>query len=643
MGDRGTMSSNQQKQSMQYGLWPSPVTPQSLAQGLRLSDVAWDSDGETLVWLEGRSDRGVLVCLPAGEEAPRDLTTTLSVRARVGYGGGDFGVAGGWVYFSEAGGRLYRQPLVDGPAEPLTPAFGSAASPAVSPDRRWVVFVHTYEDADCLGVVDVDGRAWPKKLAEGADFYMQPCWHPRGERIAWVEWNHPRMPWDGSLLRTAAVRTGSDGLPRLDDVQTLAGGETTAVFQPAFSPDGRHLAYVSNATGWSNLYLYDLRDGRHRMLTADGADVGQPAWQQGGRTYGFSRDGTALYYVRNEAGFRRLWRYDLKGDAAMDRHAGLEAYSYLEQPALSPTRDTLACIASSSTVPPRIVTLPLVDDARTARVRKRSASESVPEQEFSTPLAVSWPTAGGSTVHGLFYPPGSTRYQGIGLPPAVISIHGGPTSQAVASFHPATQFFTTRGYAVLQVNYRGSTGYGRDYTNALDGAWGVCDVEDAVSGAGYAAEQGWVDGSRLVIMGGSAGGYTVLQALVNRAGFFKAGISMYGISDLFALVATTHKFEARYLDRLVGPLPQAAALYRQRSPLFAADAIRDPVAVFQGEVDQVVPKAQADAIVASLASRGVPHVYHVYEGEGHGWRKTETITHFYTAVEAFLRQHVLLT
>ena len=637
------MSSTQQKRSMQFGLWPSPVTPQSLAEGIRLSDVAWDSDGETLVWLEGRSDRGVLVCLPAGEEAPRDLTTTLSVRARVGYGGGDFGVSGGWAYFSEAGGRLYRQSLGGGAAEPLTPAFGYAASPAVSPDRRWVVFVHAYEDVDCLAIVDAEGGTWPKKLALGADFYMQPCWHPLGNRIAWVEWNHPQMPWDGTLLKTANVPTGSDGVPRLEDIRTLAGGETTAVFQPAFSPDGRHLAYVSNATGWSNLYLYDLHDDRHRMLTADGADVGQPAWQQGGRTHGFAHDGNALYYVRNEAGFRRLWRHDLQTHTTSEIQGGLETYTYLEQPAVSPTRNALACIASSSTVPARIITLPLAESPQTARVRKRSASESVPEQEFSRPRSVSWPTAGGTTVHGLFYPPSSAHYEGIGLPPAIIYIHGGPTSQAVTSFHPATQFFTTRGYAVLQVNYRGSTGYGRDYTNALNGTWGVYDVEDAVSGAGYLAEKGWVDGGKLVIMGGSAGGYTVLQALVNRAGFFKAGISMYGVSELFALVATTHKFEARYLDRLIGPLPQAAGLYRERSPLFAADAIRDPVAVFQGEIDQVVPKAQSDAIVSSLVSRGVPHVYHVYAGEGHGWRRTDTITHFYGAVEEFLRQHVLFT
>lgn len=628
---------------MQYGLWPSPVTPQSLAEGLRLPDVAWDSDGETLVWLEGRSDRGVLVCLSAGEVAPRDLTTVQSVRARVGYGGGDFTVSGGWAYFSEAGGRLYRQSLGGGAAQPLTPAFGHAAAPKVSPDQRWVIYVHTYEDVDCLAIVDSEGQAWPRKLAEGADFYMQPCWGSQGEQIAWVEWNHPQMPWDGALLKTASLRTGTDGVPCLEDVRTLAGGESTAVFQPAFSPDGRYLAYVSNETGWSNLYLYDLHEKHHHMVTADGADVGQPAWQQGGRTHGFTHDGSGLYYLRNEAGFRRLWRHDLRRAEATDRHAGLETYTYLEQPALSPAGNTLACIASSSTIPARIITLGLDDDSQAVYVRKRSASESVPEQELSTPRPVSWATADGTTVHGLFYVPRSTRFQGVGLPPAIISIHGGPTSQAVTSFHPATQFFTTRGYAVLQVNYRGSTGYGRDYTNALNGSWGVSDVEDAASGAGFLVEQGWVDADKLVIMGGSAGGYTVLQALVSRAGFFKAGISMYGISDLFALVATTHKFEARYLDGLIGPLPQAAGLYRKRSPQFAADAIRDPVAVFQGEIDQVVPKAQSDAIVASLARRGVPHVYHVYADEGHGWRKTETITHFYEAVEAFLRQHVLFT
>ena len=286
----------QEKQTVQYGLWPSPIGPQSLAAGLRLSDVAWDSDGETLVWLEGRSDRGVLVCLPPGGDAPRDVTPELSVRARVGYGGGDFSVAGGYVYFVEASGRLYRQDLRGGPATSLTPGFGYAAAPTVSPDQRWVVFVHTYEDADSLAVIDTAGHRWPQKLVTGADFYMQPCWHPQGTYLAWVEWNHPRMPWEGALLRLGTVRYEADQLPHMTEVQTLAGSTTVGIFQPTFSPDGRFLTYISNQSGWDNLYLYDLQAHTHQALTPEPVECGQPAWAQGMRTYGFRHDsaGTVL-------------------------------------------------------------------------------------------------------------------------------------------------------------------------------------------------------------------------------------------------------------------------------------------------------------------------------------------------------------
>jgi len=424
------------------------------------------------------------------------------------------------------------------------------------------------------------------------------------------------------------------------DVQTLAGSTTAGVLQPTFSPDGRFLAYISNQSGWDNLYLYDLQTHTHQALTPEPVECGQPAWLQGMRTYGFRHDGQGLYYLRHDRGFRRLWYYDLQHGSATECHAGLTEYTYLEQPALSSTRALLACIASAPTLPARLITVPL-DHQSSPRVCRRSTAEHVPASALSTPQALTWCTTGGDRVHGLLYLPSSTRFQGRGQPPAIIYIHGGPTSQAVASFHPQTQFFTTRGYAVLQVNHRGSTGYGKAYVEALRGQWGVYDVEDAVSGAQYLVAQGFASAQHLVIMGGSAGGYTVLQTLVRHAGFFKAAICLYGIANLFTLAATTHKFEAHYLDSLIGPLPDAAGLYRERSPLFAAERIRDPMALFQGDIDQVVPRAQADAIVASLASRGVPHEYHVYAGEGHGWRKAETIAHFYTTVDAFLRQHVV--
>ena len=621
-----------------FGLWDSPITPKSLAGGLRFSDVLWDSDGKSLVWLEERSDRGILVCAPLGE-APRDLTLDLSVRAQIGYGGGDFTVAGGTVYFVERSGRLYRQSLTTGPARPLTPEFGYAASPCVSPDGKWVLLVHSYEGNDSIAIVDAEGRFWPQKLIFGDDFYMQPRWHPDGQQIAWIAWNHPQMPWDGTRLCLARLQADGGQMPRVVEVETIAGDPNTAIFQPEFSPDGRSLVYISNETGWGNLYLYDLSRKTHRALTQEPVEIGTPAWLQGRRTYGFSPDGQTLYYIRNEGGLLRLWAYGLRARNAARVDSPLEEYTSLEQIALSPTRPVAAFIASSSVIPSRILTYDL-ERGGSVSVQRRSTTESVPAAELSGAQPISWKSAQGETLYGLFYAPVNPKFQGVGLPPAIIWVHGGPTSQSIAAYSPL-QFFTTRGYAVLQVNYRGSTGYGKAYMEALRGNWGVYDVEDAISGARHLADAGLVDPGRLVILGGSAGGYTVLQALVNYPGFFKAGICLYGISNLFTLAADTHKFEARYLDSLLGPLPEASPIYRSRSPIFFTDRIRDPVAIFQGEVDRVVPKAQSDTIVESLRRRGVPHEYHVYEGEGHGWRKSETIEAFYKAVEVFLRNYVL--
>lgn len=627
------------KENRPFGLWQSPITPDSMAQGIRLSEIAWDSDGERLVWLEGRSDRGVLVCAGPGNDAPRDLTTGLSVRAKVGYGGGDVTVSHGHVYFVEKSGRIYRQPLGTGQAKAITPAFGHAASPAVSPDGKWLVFVHSYERIDRLAIVDVEGQHWPQQFASGADFYMQPRWHPQGKLLAWIEWDHPNMPWDGTRLCVATVeQTGS--LPQLGAVRQIAGGKDIAIFQPEFSPDGRYLAYISDETGWGNLYLYDLESGEQRALTNERAELGTPAWVQGLRTYGFRHDGQAIYYLRNELGFRTLWLYDLKRGESRSISSGLDTYTWIESTlAVAPNRDALAAVASASTIPDRVVVIEPGEGGQ-ARILARSEGETVAPSELSLPKAISW-TSGAATAHGLYYPPASSRYTGTGLPPAILLIHGGPTSQSIAKYSPQVQFFTTRGYAVLQVNYRGSTGYGRDYMLALRGAWGVVDVEDAISGARYLAESGLADPSRMVIMGGSAGGYTVLQVLAHHPGVFKAGICNFGVSNLFNLAADTHKFEERYLDTIVGPLPEAHALYRERSPIFFADRIRDPLAIFQGSEDTVVPRDQSDSVVEALRRRGVPHQYKVYEGEGHGWRKSETIKDFYTSVEKFLRQYVL--
>jgi dipeptidyl aminopeptidase/acylaminoacyl peptidase len=623
------------ERALPHGLWPSPLTPRSISQGLRLSDVAWDSDGRSLVWLEGRSNRGVLVTARVDSPAPRDLTSDLSVRAFVGYGGGDFTVGHGQVYFVSEG-RLYGLSLEGGTPRPLTPPFGQAASPALSPDGRWLAYVHSDEVVDCLAVVDTEGACWPQKLATGRDFYMQPRWHPSGDRVAWIAWDHPNMPWDGTELWLARLDC-SGPLPRIVEQERLAGDGQTAIFQPEFSPDGRSLAYVSDETGWGQLYLRDLETGTVRRLTQDEHEHGRPAWAQGVRTFSFAGS-DRIAGISAVGGVDTLELIDLASGSSRALGGETRRYTDFGFPTVSPDGKTAVAVAGAADTPARIAGFNL--DLGGERIWAYSAGETVPRSQFSCPEPITWPSLDGD-AHGLFYAPAGDRFAAPGLPPLIVIVHGGPTSQMTASYHAQTQFLTTRGYAVLEVNYRGSTGYGRDYWLRLRGSWGIYDVEDSVSGARYLAEQGRVDPKRRVIMGGSAGGFTVLQALVTHPGFFTAGVCLYGVSNQFTLATDTHKFEQHYLDSLLGPLPEAAAVYHERSPIFHADQIRDPIAVFQGDIDRVVPRAQSDEIVASLKARNVPHEYHVYEGEGHGWRKFETVEAFYTSLDRFLRQYVV--
>ncbi|MCU0487909.1 MAG: S9 family peptidase [Anaerolineales bacterium] len=620
----------------QYGLWDSPIKPISMARGLSFSGLMCDQKG-VMAWLEGRSDRGVLVVQANCQQASRDLNSELSVRAKVGYGGGDFSIHDGNVFFVEAEtGRIYRQPAAGGAAQPITPAFGQSAAPKPSPDGKWLAYINTYEGMDSLALVDTAGALWPRKLVDGDDFYMQPAWSPDGKRLAWIAWDHPNMPWDGTFLRLGELQEQDGNLPALQRITTIAGGEQVSIFQPEFSPDGRFLAYVSDESGWWQLYLYEIASGEHRQLTHAQAEHGLPAWVQGMRTYAFSFQGDRLFFLRNQPGQVSLWQLDLQSGHEM-RLPLDPVYTMLDH--ICATPGGVALVASGGRAPARIITFD--GSTNSEVVWRRSTSEEIAISAYSNPQAITWAGMDGGQAHGLYFPPTNPGFAGTGKPPLIVRIHGGPTSQVFNSFNAQAQFFTSRGYAVLEVNYRGSTGYGRAYRNMLRGAWGIYDVQDAVSGARSLSERGLADLARLVIMGGSAGGFTVLKALEDYPGFFKAGICLFGVSNQFTLAAETHKFEAHYSDTLLGPLPEAADLYRERSPIFFVDRIQDPIAVFQGEIDVVVPRKQSDEVVASLQQRGVPHVYHVYPGEGHGFRKAETIEHFYKAVDQFLRQYVI--
>lgn len=617
-----------------YGLWESPITPASMANGIRLADVAWAEDG-TLVWLEGRSDRNVLVAQSPGDNNARDIHKETSVRARVGYGGGDFTVANKKIYFIAAeSGRVYRQGLHEEIATPLTPVFGRAAAPKLSPDGHWLIFIHSYEEQDCLAIVDSEGKCWPQKLASGDDFYMQPAWHPDGSRIAWISWDHPNMPWDGSSLHLGRLSASQRGLPTMAGSRVIAGDRRTAILQPEFSPDGRHLAYSSDQSGWWQIYLVDLTNNSTRPLTSGEAEHGAPAWLQGMRTYQFSPDGKLLFYLRNQAGMTTLWQVRLADGELSQIQLG-EEYTWLEQIAIAPEGKHIALIASGSRTPTRLIVWSVSGEVE---VRRRTSNEEVPLDGYSQPQSIMWASPDGEVVHGLYYPPCNPAFEGEGLPPLMVLVHSGPTSQRTFGFDPQVQFFTSRGYAALLVNYRGSSGYGRAYRDSLRGNWGVYDVADVVSGARHLIQVNKVNPERVMIMGSSAAGLTVLKAMQEHPGFFRAGIDLYGITDLFSLSAKTHKFERHYNDALIGALPDAAAVYRERSPLYQTEKLRDPLAIFQGADDEVVLPRQSADLAAALSRHGVPHIYHVYAGEGHGFRKSETIAHLYQAIDEFLQK-----
>lgn len=622
----------------QFGMWDSPVTAAAVASGIRITDVQWSSDGRALVWREERSGRGVLVA-QEGAAAPRDLTDTVGVRARVGYGGGDFAVGAECVVFADQeSGRLMRVPLTGGLPVPVTPGFGRFASPAISPDGRHVLFVNSTERKDVIGIVDVDGHHWPQIIASGHDFFMQPAWSNDGLRVAWIAWDHPNMPWDGARAWVADLQLRDGRLPELKAApRCVAGGDSIAASQPSFTHDGSSLILISDANGWGRVTTVHLDTGASSEAVAPDTEFGTPSWLQGMRTVCSTPDPSVAFAVASHRGFHQLARVHLPS-GGIDRLNVLSGATAIEQPSVNLHTSAIAVIASSPVVPSRLI---VVEADGTERVVRRSASENVPADSLAYPEPIEWHASDGSLVHGLFYEPTSEQFTSTGRPPLVVVVHGGPTTQAVAGWTPVHQFLATRGFAVLVPNYRGSTGYGRDYMLALKGNWGVTDVDDCVTGAQELAGSGRVDGARMAIMGGSAGGFTVLQTMIDRPDVFAAGVSLYGVSNQFALCADTHKFEERYTDSLIGPLPEFAPQYRERSPEFRAGEIRRPLAVFQGEDDEVVPKSQSDAIVAALRSSGTPHEYHVYAGEGHGWRKAETIDAYLRALERFLRQHLV--
>jgi dipeptidyl aminopeptidase/acylaminoacyl peptidase len=617
-----------------YGTWPSPLTPALVARsGLRLSAPA--VDGDDIYWIEGRpaeQGRQVLVRWRAGEVA-EVAPAGVSVRSRVHeYGGGAYTVRDGATWYVDlADGRVYRAGRDGMPPTPLTSvgpwhhadlmvdaAHGRLL--AVREDRTAGVAVATHA---IVGVA-LDGRG-VEVLVAGADFYAWPRVSPDGARLCWLAWSHPRMPWEGTELWVADVVTGG-GVAR---ARRIAGGDDESIYQPGWAPDGT-LVFASDRTGWWT--LYEWGDAAPRPVLDDGPEAtefGRPAWTFGSATWAPAAPGQ-LAVASTHAGRWRLGVVDRAARTLRPLAPTLEPGEWL-----AATASHAVLVAGAADAPDRIVRVAL-DDGHVETVRASGATPlETPWVSVAEP--VTFPASGGRTAHAFYYPPvnpGCVAPRGE-HPPLIVISHGGPTAAAEASFSPRVQFWTTRGFAVVDVNYAGSSGFGRPYRQALDGAWGVADVDDCVAAARWLAEQGRADPARCIIRGGSAGGFTTLAALAFRPGVFAAGASYYGVSDLEALARDTHAFEASYLEGLVGPYPAARDVYRARSPLHAADRLSSPLILFQGLEDAVVPPGQSEHMAAAVRARGLPVAYLAFEGEQHGFRRAETIARCLEAELAF--------
>jgi dipeptidyl aminopeptidase/acylaminoacyl peptidase len=624
-----------------FGGWRTPINAALVAAGEVPISLATLS-GQDIYWLEGKpleGGRNVLVRYANGQRT--ELTPgEFNVRTRVHeYGGGAYVVHGTTAFFSNfADQRLYRQDAGSEPRaitpEPEAPAALRYADGRVTSDGRLLICVRERhltkggEAVNELVVLPTDGSSSPRVIASGHDFFSSPRISPDGRRLAWLAWDHPRMPWDGTEQWVADL--ADDG--SVNNERDVAGGPNESIFQPEWSPLGE-LHFVSDRTGWWNLYCLDGEQAR--PLAPMDAEFGVPQWVFGLSRYAFLGDGgIACFYTRDGFAHLALLRPD-QPPQTLD-------LPYTSYASLHTDGDTLVFIAASPTEAAAVIRMDLRTGER--EVLGRSLAHDLDPRYLSRPRPIAFPTANGrATAYALYYPPTNADFVGgpSERPPLIVASHGGPTSMTTAQLNAEIQFWTSRGFGLVDVNYGGSTGYGREYRERLKGQWGIVDTEDCIDAARFLAREGEVDGQRLAIRGGSAGGYTTLCALVFHDDF-AAGASYYGVADCEALAKDTHKFESRYLDGLIGPYPEALDVYRQRSPIHYADRLSCPVILFQGLEDRVVPPAQAEAMAAALRSKGLPFAYLAFEGEQHGFRKAETIQrtleaelYFYSRVLGF--------
>ncbi len=612
--------------SAPYGSWSSPISA-DIAASSAMSLSQLTVSGEDIYWLEGRPSEGgrYVIVRRTADGSIGDVTPPgFNARTRAHeYGGGSYFVSRSTVYFSDfTNQRLYRQDSGDDPIE-ITPepdieAGLRFADGVATPNGRSAICVQERHFADREATNEIvrlslDGSSAPQVLASGNDFYAFPRVSPDGGQLAWTTWNHPNMPWDGCELWVADLTATG-----IDNARKVAGGDTESIFQPEWSPSGV-LHFISDRSNWWNLYR--LENGEAVALAPMESEVGVPQWSFGFSRYDFLPDGT-IAFVYAEAGSDVLGLIRPGSNSIETLNTGMTSLDYCHTSA----NGQIWAIGGSPTEFATVVSI----DPTSGAVEEvhRSSELRVDPGYVSVAEPIEFPTENDLTAHAFFYKPINKDFDGPSgeRPPLLVFSHGGPTGATNSQFSLGIQFWTSRGFAVVDVNYGGSTGYGREYRERLKGNWGVVDVDDCVNAAHFLSNRGDVDGDRLAIRGGSAGGFTTLNSVTFRD-VFAAGASYYGLADLPAFVSETHKFESRYLDGLVGPFPEARDVYEERSAAYHTDLLSCPLVLFQGLEDKVVPPHQAELMVEALKRKGLPYAYIAYEGEQHGFRRAENIKH----------------
>ncbi len=593
-----------------------------------LSEPAFDDTGEHVFYLRSADGRRSIVRQNLATGLAEAVTAEPAPGGSVGYGGGDFTVRGSLLVYA-AEGRLVLVDLGTGGQRHLTPAYEGAASPAISRCGRFVAFVIEAEGHAEVLLTDTSGRGLPIKLSDSPAFAANPTFSPDRTKVAWMEWPEDRMPWEQSLIRVARFAVAAPDaesqaslLPL--SVETISKPGVSCA-NPQFSPDGSRLAYTSDESGWRSLYV-----GGERVDTGTG-EIGSPDWVQGQFAVRWGKDGRTIYAVRRYRSRSDLLRVSLP-DGGVEKLAS--GWTALDELAVHPDDpDLLVYVASSPKSPPVLVTRR--GDEETVRA---SAAVGLSDPEgLADGEIIEWPTTDGTMVYGILY----RALEGEEQRPLLVTVHGGPTSEARNGWNPLAQYYAGKGWHVLAVNHRGGTGSGRAYQDMLDGAWGVVDVEDVRTGAEHLIRQGLADPSRVAITGGSAGGYTTLMALVRDPNFWTAGVSLFGIGNLYECRVGSHRFEARYEDTIVGPLPETAERWVERSALTHVRNVRAPVLLFHGKQDKAVPYQQSVEFAEAVRKQGGIAELVLYEDEGHGFRQEKNRRDQLERMEAFLEKYVV--